>query len=155
MSAQKMQDTDTPSHRDVVINDHTVNLARNALLVAGLEMGKEGDHWPVIKANIHALMHDYENLKIELAVQEQLREHLGQKVKEFEALLAQSDDAFRTAMAPHVNKMREIYDAMFTPVATGSEDLLMTDADEAEGRYASWKSSAAIIRSLKEEDNGR
>lgn len=155
MSAQEMQEADSLSDRDVVINDHTVHLARNALLVAGLEMGKDGDHWPVIKANIHALMRDYENLKIELAVQEQLREHLGQKVKEFEDLLGRSDDAFRTAMAPHVNKMREIYEAMFAPVAAGSDDVRMTDADEEEGRYSSWKSSAAIIKSLKEEDNGR
>lgn len=154
MSAQKIPETNIPA--DVVVNDHTVHLARNALLVAGLEMGKEGDHWPVIKANIHALMHDYENLKIELAVQEQLREHLGQRLKEFEELLARSDDTFRTAMAPHVNKMREIYDAMFAPVGADSESIQATEADEAdEGRYASWKSSAAIIRNLKEEDNGR
>jgi len=152
MGAQKMQETETLTEQDVVINDHTIHLARNALLVAGIEMGKEGDHWPVIKANIHALMRDYENLKIEMAVQEQLREHLGQKVKEFEELLERSDDAFRTAMSPHVNKMREIYDAMFSPVAAGSEHTL---AEEEEGRYTSWKSSAAIIRSLKEEDNGR
>lgn len=154
MSAHEIQGTEQPADQDVVINDRSVHLARNALLVAGIEMGKEGDHWPVIKANIHALMKDYENLKIELAVQEQMREHLGQKIKEFEALLARSDETFRTAMSPHVNKMREIYEAMFEPVAAGSEHQL-TDADEETGRYASWKSSAAIIRSLKEEDNGR
>lgn len=154
MGAQEMQEAEALSEQDVVINDRTVHLARNALLVAGIEMGKEGDHWPVIKANIHALMRDYENLKIELAVQEQMREHLGQKVKEFEALLAQGDDAFRTAMSPHVNRMREIYDAMFSPVTVGNEHV-QAEEEEEEGRYASWKSSAAIIRSLKEEDNGR
>ena len=40
-----------------------VSLVRNALLVAGHEMGANGDHWPVIKSTIHSIMKDWEDLK--------------------------------------------------------------------------------------------
>ncbi len=150
MSAKEMKDADVATTTKVVINDQTVNLTRNALLVAGLEMGKEGDHWPVIKANIHALMRDYEKLKIERAVQEQLKEHLDQIIGEYEALLERSDDEFRNAMAPHVQGMREIYDAMFAPTGKTEPgyDIL---AEDEERSYVPWRSSAAIIGSLTED----
>ena len=41
--------------------EQAVNLVRNALLVAGHEMGKDGDHWPVIKATAFSIMKDYED----------------------------------------------------------------------------------------------
>ncbi len=150
MAAQEMKDLDVATATKVVINDQTVNMTRNALLVAGLEMGKEGDHWPVIKANIHALMRDYEKLKIEKAVQEQLKEHLDQIIGDYEALLERSDDEFRNAMAPHVRGMREVYDAMFAPTGRTetSYDILAEDEDR---RYVPWKSSAVIIKSLTED----
>ena len=33
-------------------DDQAVNLVRNSLLVAGQEMGHDGDHWPVIKSTV-------------------------------------------------------------------------------------------------------
>ena len=53
-----------------------LNMARNALLVAGHEMGSGGDHWPVIKAAVHGLARAYEAMKIEEAVTQQLRIHM-------------------------------------------------------------------------------
>jgi len=136
------------------IDEKMVYLARNALLVAGMEMGEEGDHWPVIKANIHALMHDYENLKVELAVQEQLKEHVGKLIGDYEAFLASCDDAMtRSKIEPHIKKMREIHEAMFAPVAA-TTNTAEDDADDETTGYQPWKSSAAIIASLMEEDNG-
>jgi hypothetical protein len=134
------------------IDDKMVHLARNAMLVAGMEMGKEGDHWPVIKANIHALMHDYENLKIELAVQEQLKEHVGKIISEYENFLKTCDEATRQKVEPHVRKMRDVHDAMFAPTAQNAEQGLDDDED---GGYQPWKSSAAIIKGLMEEKDGQ
>ncbi len=134
------------------IDDKMVHLARNAMLVAGIEMGKEGDHWPVIKANIHALMRDYENLKIETAVQEELREHVGKVIGELEHDLTQCSAATQAKAAPHILKMRELYDAMFAP----ADEAVMAAAAEAaeseeETGYVPWKSSAAIIETLSED----
>lgn len=134
------------------IDDKMVHLARNAMLVAGMEMGKEGDHWPVIKANIHTLMRDYENLKIELAVQEQLKEHVGKIIGEYEKFLLTCDDATRQKVEPHVRKMRDVHDAMFAPTAQNA--VPSTEEDDGDG-YQPWKSSAAIIKSLMEEKDGQ
>jgi len=43
--------------------EQMVHLMRNALLVAGHEMGADGDHWPVVKATIHSLMKDWEDFE--------------------------------------------------------------------------------------------
>lgn len=135
------------------IDDRMVHLARNAMLVAGMEMGKDGDHWPVIKANIHALMRDYEQLKIERAVQEQLREHVGKIIGEYEQAMTTCSEALRIKAEPHVRQLREIYDAMFSPMSDEARRQSyekMLEEDES-GFYATSKSSAAIIRSLTEE----
>lgn len=137
------------------IDDKMVHLTRNALLVAGLEMGKEGDHWPVIKANIHALMRDYEELKIEQAVQDQLKEHIGQLIGEYETVLENCDAELRAKAEPHVRKLRELHDAMFAPVNPAADMTeTATEEEEAEG-YKHWQSSAAIIEGLLEEKNGK
>lgn len=133
------------------IDDKLVNLTRNALLVAGMEMGKEGDHWPVIKANIHALMRDHENLKIEVAVQEQLREHVGKIIGEYEKFLTECDEITRNKAEPHIHKMRELHDAMFTPVALALQNTTTEDDGDDTTGYVPWKSSATIIKGLMEE----
>lgn len=132
------------------IDDKMVHLARNAMLVAGMEMGKEGDHWPVIKANIHTLMGDYEKLKIEQAVQEQLREHVGKILGEMEQALTQCSAATKAKAEPHVRKMRELYDATFAPANQAVLQSALAD-DEGEAGYVPWKSSAAIIGTLAED----
>lgn len=134
------------------IDDKMVHLARNAMLVAGMEMGKEGDHWPVIKANIHSLMRDYENLKIETAVQEELREHVGKIIGEMERSLTDCSAATKAKAEPHIRKMRELYDAMFAP-ADEAVVAAAAVADEEETGYVPWKSAKAIIETLSEEKN--
>ena len=57
-----------------------VTLVRNALLAAGHEMGKNGDHWPVIKSTIEKVMKDWENLKIERDITAELKEKFGDTV---------------------------------------------------------------------------
>ncbi len=54
-----------------------VGLVRNALLVAGQEMGADGDHWPVINSTIHSIAKDWENLQIERNVHTELKTHLA------------------------------------------------------------------------------
>lgn len=138
------------------IDDKMVHLARNALLVAGMEMGKEGDHWPVIKANIHALMRDYENLKIETAVQEELKEHVGKIIGELEHDLTTCPPGTKAKAEPHIRKMRELYDAMFAPTDAATEAVATQDgAAEEETGYVPWKSSAAIIDTLLEDHDGQ
>ncbi len=138
------------------IDDKMVHLARNAMLVAGMEMGKEGDHWPVIKANIHALMRDYENLKIETAVQEELQEHIGKIIAELEHDLTDCPPATKAKAEPHIRKMRELYNAMFAPTDQAIEAVAEQDAaEDNETGYVPWKSSAAIINTLLEDKDGQ
>ena len=134
-----------------MIDEKQVYLARNALLVAGMEMGKEGDHWPVIKANIHALMHDFEQLKIETAVFEELREHLGTYVKEYERLMTICKPETRAQAEPLVKELREMYEAAFAPVDTNHLATHEETTEAEDGKYVPWKSSAAIIETLTED----
>lgn len=138
-----------------MIDEELVHLARNALFVAGVEMGPEGDHWPVIKANIKALMEDYEQLKLQSAAQEELRLHLGDIVSRYESGLEECSPGIREKLAPQIKKLREIYDAMFEPVNPENE-VTLPDEGEAPGQYVPWKSSAAIIEAMftKESENG-
>jgi hypothetical protein len=142
----------THSSEPPVINDTMVHLARNAMLVAGMEMGEIGDHWPVIKANIHALMQDYEQLKVEQAVQDQLREHVGKILADYELLL-QSEPELRGQIGDKIKELRDLYEAMFSPLGVTPEPSHLTaDAEETETQYQPWQSSAYIIQSLKGEE---
>lgn len=134
-----------------MIDEKLVYLARNALLVSGMEMGKDGDHWPVIKANIHAMMQDHEQLKIELAVREEMREHVGKIITDYEKVMTECDEETRIKYAPHVKEMREVYDAMYAPVDP-KNTLQATEEPDTDTGYAPWKSSAMIINQLFTED---
>lgn len=147
--------TASTSGSNIMIDEKLVHLARNAMIVAGMEMGKEGDHWPVIKANIHAMMRDYEQLKIETAVYEELREHLGSVVKEYERILTVCRPATREKAEPLVQELREIYEAAFAPINMNSLHYVPDEgADQDNGDYTPWKSSAFIISGLAETQNG-
>lgn len=135
-----------------MIDEKLVYLARNAMLVSGMEMGKDGDHWPVIKANIHAMMRDYEQLKIETAVHEELRVHVGETIKKYEKFLTECDPKTRADYEPHVREMREVYDAMYAPTDPKSEFRSLQETEGEVIGYAPWKSSAMIIDQLFEEE---
>ncbi|MFY9287703.1 MAG: hypothetical protein WAO98_04295 [Alphaproteobacteria bacterium] len=90
-----------------------VNVVRNALLVAGTEMG-EGDHWPVINATVHSIAKDYENLKIERAVDAEMKTHLYSQLQIMERELPNCTLEARIEVAAKLMELREIYDAYFS-----------------------------------------
>lgn len=132
-----------------------LNLARNALLVAGHEMGGDGDHWPVIKAAVHGLARAYEAMKIEEEVTNQLRIHMRAALDEYEQLLATHagdlDPDQREELQRFVGDMRDIYSARFDEPANDNPiDELMQLATGTEGMLP-FERAAAIIRTLDEE----
>jgi len=104
-----------------------VHLVRNALLVAGQEMG-DGDQWPVIKDMIYKIMKDYENLKIERNVDAELRVHLYEQLAEMEAGLTESSAEAHALLEPKVRELREVCDACFSEL---DRNAVAYDEDEA------------------------
>lgn len=133
-----------------------LNMARNALLVAGHEMGADGDHWPVIKAAVHGLARAYEAMKIEEEVAEQLRTHMGRALDEYEALLdSYGDDltdAQRHELEHFISDMRDIYTARFeTPANDNPIADLLRMASGTEGMLP-FERAANIIRTLEQRE---
>lgn len=95
--------------------ERMVFLVRNALLVAQHEMG-DGDQWPVVKDTIHKIMRDWENLKVERNVDEELKVHLYEQIKEMEAGLAECSPEARKLVEPKIREWREICDAYFSDI---------------------------------------
>ncbi|MBI1272588.1 MAG: hypothetical protein GC131_00680 [Alphaproteobacteria bacterium] len=130
--------------------DRLLQLARNALMVAGHEMGKEGDHWPVIKATIAGITKDYEELQIERAVSAELEEHMGDIVCEYEEMLASCDNpALRAELEPVVREMRDVYEANFAPV---DHSKIGSPEDKDAPGFVPWRSAGHIIKSLMEKN---
>lgn len=90
-----------------------LHLARNALLVAGQEMG-EGDHWPVINATIHQLMQDYEALQTERNLHAELKTHLYAKLAEMGRSAQHMPAGQRKAVAAKLAELQEVCSAFFT-----------------------------------------
>lgn len=95
--------------------EQMVHLVRNALAVAGQEMGAEGDHWPAIKSTIHSIMKDWEDLKIERNVNAELEKHYGAILDQMEKDLELCPLKLRPEAQRIVKEMREMYDACFAP----------------------------------------
>ncbi len=131
-------------------------LARNSLMVAGHEMGEEGDHWPVIKSTITEIMHDWEKLENERAVQAEMRKHLYAQLKEMEAKLPTCSAEERKIAAPILAELREIYDAFFESVQQ-EELYLAEDTDlifEDIEKPLHIRRAEAILETLTEEQDG-
>jgi hypothetical protein len=126
--------------------EQMVALARNALLVAGYEMGETGDHWPVINSTIYSLMKDWENLKVGRNVHEELRIQLYAHFGRMEEALKTCSDDIKADAAPKLEKLRELYDAYFTPV--DENQLRLSEEDTP----AYVKRAQAIIKTLEDED---
>jgi hypothetical protein len=92
--------------------EQMVHLVRNALLVAGQEMG-DGDQWPVVKDTIHRVMKDWEYLKIERNVQSELKKHVYEQLNEMDRIYMTCTEAERAEVLPKLRELREIYDAYF------------------------------------------
>jgi len=102
--------------------EQMVFLVRNALLVAGQEMGR-GDEWPVVKDTIYKIMRDWEDLKIERNVDDELRVHLYAQIKEMEAGLAECTPEARAALEPKVAEWREVCDAYFSDLDRNAVEI--------------------------------
>ena len=146
-------------------NASMLNMARNALLVAGHEMGADGDHWPVIKAAVHGLARAYDAMKIEEEVTRQLRTHMKAALDEYAQLLDDHGDELdldqKRELETFVGNMRELYQARFEPVgipvpATGGvandDNPLLELMDLATGTEGMlpFARAAAIISTLDE-----
>lgn len=93
-----------------------IHLARNALLVAGQEMGEKGDHWPVINSTIHQLMQDYQALQIERNLHAELKTHLYAKLSEMGRTVHTMPADKRQALAQRLKELEEVSSAFFSEV---------------------------------------
>jgi hypothetical protein len=119
-------------------------MLRNALLVAGQEMGPDGDHWPVIKSTIHQLMKDWEDSRIERNVFEELKIYYADIVARLEKNLEHCPPSLRPKMDKIMQNIRETYDACFADV-----DLAMfVSCDEEVPIHI--KRAEAIIKTLED-----
>jgi len=123
-----------------------VNLVRNALLVAGTEMGEDGDHWPVIKSTIHQMMQDFENLKIERDVFDEVKKSFNVMLSELEVLYSESSDELKPGVRSAINDFQQIYDASFADVNEGRQPI------HRDQLPAYVKRAETIVNTLEEEN---
>jgi cobalamin biosynthesis Co2+ chelatase CbiK len=124
-----------------------VNLVRNSLVVAGHEMGEDGDHWPVIKATVHSIMKDWENLQIERNVLSEFKTQYEHIMKELREIRAEAPDAAKKEIDSMLVDLQQIYDASFAAVY---ERDTYIDEDDIPPHM---QRAEAIIETL-EADNG-
>jgi hypothetical protein len=106
-----------PMQSAKMTEDQMVNLVRNALLVAGMEMGgPQGDHWPVIKSTIHSVMKDWEDLKTERRVHDEAHIHYQQMIRDLEKLSAQASGSVKADIDDTIMKIRQLVEACFAKV---------------------------------------
>ena len=122
-----------------------VNLVRNSLLVAGAEMGKDGDHWPVIKSTVHELMKDYEHLKVERNVDAELKIQLYSQLEIMERGVADCTPDVRPGLVSKLKELRDLFDSYFSAV-----DLKAAPIQENE-IPAYLKRARIIVDTLEEE----
>lgn len=94
--------------------EQMVHLVRNALLVAGQEMGK-GDQWPVIKDTVYKIMKDWEDLKVERNVDDELKTHYLAIIKDLADNLHECPQEMRPKAEQMIRDLYEIYTAHFEP----------------------------------------
>jgi hypothetical protein len=109
-----------------VSEEQLVHLIRNALLVAGQEMG-DGDHWPVIKDTVYKVMKDWEDLKLERNVREEMKKHIYTCLDDLDKLSLTTSAEDRANDAPILKELREIYDAYFEPI--DMRQLMLAEED--------------------------
>lgn len=106
----------TPSQQRPFTDEQLVHYVRNALLVAGQEMGKDGDQWPVINDTVERIMHDWDKVQTERAVHAEMKKHLYEQLDAMDRILPSCTPEEQAFAAPRLKQLREIYDAYFTNV---------------------------------------
>ena len=98
--------------------DQMVHVVRNALLVAGQEMGADGDHMPLVKATIHDIMQDWQQVQVNRAVDAELKTHLYAQLDIMEKEVPHCAPEAQADITAKLKEIRGIYDAYFAPVST-------------------------------------
>jgi len=93
--------------------EQKVGLLRNALLVAGYEMGETGDHWPVINDTILRIARDWEESRIEKNVDAEMKIHLYEQLEIMENEVAHCEAAVQAELSTKLKELRSIYDSYF------------------------------------------
>lgn len=104
----------------MVQNASLLNMARNALLAAGHEIGEDGAHWQIIKDTTAGLARAYEALKIEEEITDQLRVHMRDALDNYTMLLdsfaAELDSDVLEELRRFIADLRDIYNARFEEI---------------------------------------
>ena len=119
---------------------------RNALVVAGQEMGDNGDHWPVIKSTVHSVMKTWEDVKTDRNVDSEMKTHLYEQLEIMEKGLVDCTAEARIAIEPKLKQLREIYNAYFE---TTDDNAVMVNRDELPDYI---KRAEAIVETLENEN---
>ena len=130
-----------------ITEEMAVKLVRNALAVAGLEMGEGGDHWPAVKATINDIEKDYERLQIERDVHLQLKAELGKVLCDMDREMANCPADIRPQMQHKLKTLHDIYDAYFT--AFDENNLYLSNEETP----AHIKRAETIIDTLESNDD--
>jgi hypothetical protein len=144
-----------------VLDTNILHIARNALLVAGQEMGAEGDHWPVIKATVHGIAREYDQLQAERRVSAELKKHIAGALEEYERIVAASPEDLARDLRPIVRDMWDVFHARFDPVDEDLEQLSFELPETADAQpmqakpFSSWARAANILQELGEDDDNR
>lgn len=125
-----------------------VHMTRNALLVAGAEIGAEGDHWPVINSTIHDVMKDYVELQTERAVHTELKKHIAVELAEIDRIFPTLTPQQQSETKPYIQELRDVFAAVFSPM---DEDALVESLEDVEVP-AHIKRAEYLIQSLGEEN---
>jgi thioesterase domain-containing protein len=132
---------------ELMTEEQMAALVRNALLVAGFEMGETGEHWPVINSTIYSLAEDLEEMRIQKNVDAEMKIHLYEHLDAMEKHLPKCSVEIQTKAAPILKRLREIYDAYFSPLDTA---VMAPIRDEEIPDYI--KRAKTIIATLGEEN---
>ncbi len=98
-----------------ISEEKAIYMLRNAILVAGQEMGM-GDAAPIIKDTVYHLMKDYEDLKTERRVTAELKIHNKALIDSLEENLPLCPESLRPKAEAMIASLRELYAARFDPV---------------------------------------
>ncbi len=133
-------------HAKQMTEEQLVMILRNALVVAGQEMGDDGDHWPVIKDSVHKIMKTWENVKTERNIDAEMKTHLYLQLEIMESGLPDCTVAVRASLEPKLKELRDVYDAYFD-----STDTKAIYTDDVENP-AYLERAKAIIATLGEDN---